>query len=263
MIALKELFSEGPYKFQMRFTRGPIQEFYRPSIEKDLLLAERSKLLDQVPELHCAVLAGCEDVLQEAAEMAGINPQGEALETCKALGRHWEPDFLILKSQPADKLGFVAGCVCFPSSWDIRDKIGRPVSEIHSVVPGLNSAIGSQIDGFLSRIKPGISWERLNWGLSGSPELNQHPVRPLPRLNPAVNLEEVWLRVEYQSLCALPNTGGVLFGIRLAIFPLAEVRRDMEAAAGLLNALQTMPEEMAVYKGFASARERLQSLLKV
>ena len=34
----------------------------------------------------------------------------------------------------------------------------------------------------LARMKPGISWERINWGLSRSPELNQHPSRKLPRL---------------------------------------------------------------------------------
>jgi hypothetical protein len=115
---------------------------------------------------------------------------------------------------------------------------------------------------FLARIKPGISWERINWGLSRSPELNQHPSRKLPRLDATVTIEEVWFRAEYQSLVSLPKTNGVLFGIRLVIEPLANLMRDEQFVEGLARAIRSMPEAIAVYKGIAPARERLLALLK-
>ena len=108
---------------------------------------------------------------------------------------------------------------------------------------------------------PDIASLRANWGLSRSPELNLHPKREVPRLDASVTIEEVWLRVEHQALIALPRTGGVLFGIRVVVHPLAEVKRDAEAARGLRRALQTMPEPMAVYKGIAAARDRLIEIL--
>jgi hypothetical protein len=70
------------------------------------------------------------------------------------------------------------------------------------------------------------------------------------------------VRVEHQALVALPQSGGILFGIRLANHSLNEVKADSVAAARLMRALETMPEEVAAYKGIASARERLVEMLK-
>jgi hypothetical protein len=102
---------------------------------------------------------------------------------------------------------------------------------------------------------------RANWGLSRSPELNQHPARKLPRLDATVRPDEVWLRVEWQSLVALPANQGVLFGMRIEVLSLARVKEDSEVAEGLLRALRTMPGEMGAYKGIAAARERIVELL--
>ena len=128
-------------------------------------------------------------------------------------------------------------------------------------MPGLNQQLGRQIEGFLDKIRPGISWERANWGLSRSPELNQHPERRLPRLDAAVTLGEVWLRIELQSLVALPRSQGILFGIRLEIHRLAEVKQDVAAAERLCRALATMPDDMARYKNLAAARSTIIRLL--
>ena len=140
--------------------------------------------------------------------------------------------------------------------------MGRPLEEIHGVVPGLNTQLARPISGFLAKMAPGVSWLRANWGLSRSAELNQHPARKLPRLDASVRADEVWLRVERQALVALPANQGVLFGIRVEVFPLAQVQHDRAAAEGLRRALRTMPGEMAAYKGIAAARERIAALLE-
>ena len=136
------------------------------------------------------------------------------------------------------------------------------MADIHAPVPGLNETLGRQIDGFLQRIKPDISWERANWGLCRSPELNLHPSRKLPRLDAHVTLDEVWFRLEEQSLVALPASGGILFGIRLVIRPMSEIKNVPDARQGMIRALQTMPEPMATYKGITPARGRLLELME-
>jgi hypothetical protein len=152
--------------------------------------------------------------------------------------------------------------VCFSSHWDLREKLGLPMADIHAPVPGLNETLGRQIDGFLRRIKPGTSWERSNWGLTRTGELNLHPSRQLPRLDAGVTLDEAWFRLEEQSLVALPDSGGILFGIRLVIRPMREIKADPDARQGMIRALRTMPELMARYKGIAPARERLLELME-
>ena len=190
---------------------------------------------------------------------ANSNP---ALQRCLALGRVWEPDFLLLKPDTAGQFRLVAACVCFPSSWRLSEKIGQPLEAIHAPVPSLNSTLGRSIHQFLAKLQPGPAWRRANWGLSRSPELNQHPDRNLPRLMPPLTLDEVWLRIEHQALVALPETGGILFGIRLEMISLTEVKLHAEAKRGLLRALRTMPEEIAAYKNLAAARADLRRLLQ-
>ena len=73
----------------------------------------------------------------------------------------------------------------------------------------------------------------------------------------SVTLAEVWLRVEQQALVALPESAGVLFGIRITMHPLAEVKRDVVASERLARALRTMPEPVARYKGLAAARGQI------
>ena len=107
----------------------------------------------------------------------------------------------------------MAGVVCFPSSWALAEKIGHPLDFIHAVVPGLNSSIGSIIDTFLSRLEPGIAYERSNWGIAATPELNLHPSLNRPRLKAPLPPDRTWIRVEDQIL----NTGVIREGQSLLL----------------------------------------------
>lgn len=73
--------------------------------------------------------------------------------------------------------------------------------------------------------------------------------------------DEVWLRVENQIFFRLPETGGLLFGIRIENVSLSDVKKWPDAARGLPRALRTMPEEIARYKGIITAREEIAPLL--
>jgi hypothetical protein len=75
-------------------------------------------------------------------------------------------------------------------------------------------------------------------------------------------MNEVWFRIEYQSLVALPRSNGILFGIRLIIERLSRLYQDPAFAAGLSRALATMPESVATYKGLQASRQRLIDLLR-
>jgi hypothetical protein len=269
-VSLAGLFPDADYRFQMRFERGRVADFFRNGPAVKTLLAERRRWLEGAPDLYAGLLPEGTSLLEEYSELVrspGIgveappfNPN-DPWRSCLELGCAAETDFLLLRPDEKGDIRLWCGCVCFPSSWSLAEKMGKPVDFIHSVVPGLNDQIGGPIAGFLRRVPPGISWLRANWGLSRTSELNLHPERKMPRLDSNVSLGEVWLRVEYQSLVALPRAGGVLFGIRLGVHPLADVKRDAAAAGGLRRALESMPEEMAVYKGIATARKRILRLL--
>ena len=261
-----DIFPAGDFAFHMRFRRGDIREFFANTSSTDIL-AERRRWLDNNAAECAAVLPSGEPILDEVVEFArslNIPVQGQTTptDTCVALGRVWEPDLLFLRTAEDSQPELVGGCVCFPSSWSFEEKVGRPLDAIHTPVPTFNAQFASPVKQFLARMKPGISWERINWGLSRTPELNQHPNRRLPRLDASLDLKDVWFRIEYQSLVALPRTSGILFGIRLIIEPLTRLAQDPGFATGLSRALATIPESVATYKGLQSSRQRLIDLLR-
>ena len=269
MTPLADLFPDEDYRFSLRFGRGEPTAFFGATMQRAELLAQRRHWLRSQPDTYAALLPRGVGLLEDATAIArewnGFSPQnasGSPWQECRLLGEFWEADYLLLKCDSDGEIRLYGGCLCFPSSWRLSDKIGKPIEFIHEAVPGLNAGIGPAIHKFLVGLKPGAASLRHNWGLSRSAELNQHPDRHLPRLDANVRAEEVWLRVEHQALVALPNPGGILFGIRIQNHPLAEVKADDSACVRLRRALETMPETMAVYKGIATARGRLVELLR-
>ena len=268
---------------------GRAEAFFAPTEHRAALLTERRHWLRTDPTHCAALLPGAEPLLAEAIALARqwdslpieselgrarlsqrageMFDQSEgALGTAApylALGEAWEPDYILLKPDAVTgRFQLVGGCVCFPSSWRFEEKVGQPLEAIHTPVPHLNEQLASPIHNFLSRLKPGAAWCRANWGLSRSPELNQHPARALPKLTPPLREDEVWLRVEDQALVALPASRGVLFGIRMTVIPLAEVKRHPTAARGLARALRTMPDTMLDYKSLLAAKDELLRLIE-
>jgi hypothetical protein len=274
MMNFSDLFPNEDYRFHMGLRRGNAIEFFGRTSANGSLIAERQRWLASETRIHSSCLPEATALLDEcvalAHQLAAISDLQhtqlialtDANERCAALGRIWEPDFLLLKSNSTGPFQLLGGCVCFPSSWSLAEKIGRPLEMVHGVVPSLNAQIGPSIQSFLAKLAPGVTWLRHNWGLSRSPELNQHPQRALPKLDGAIELSNVWLRVEHQALTALPKNGGILFGIRVVSHPLAEVKAEPMAAAKLVRSLQTMPAEVAAYKGVTAAREQIVRLLQ-
>lgn len=264
------MFTEAGFQFSMRMERGDPAGFFAPTDRHDELLEERRRWLKENRETHAVLLPEGAALLKETRALAlewGCGPEMDSDDAASMsdllnLASHWESDFLLLKPTDEAMPILVGGSVCFPSSWSLQEKMGKSIDFIHGVVPGLNESIGHKVRNFLNRLRPGVAWLRANWGLSRSPELNQHPKRKLPRFAVDTALEEVWLRVERQALVALPESGGALFGIRVESTPLSEIKTDPQAAAGLAKDLETMPETMATYKNIHRIRGRIVEWLR-
>jgi hypothetical protein len=117
--------------------------------------------------------------------------------------------------------------------------------------------LGSRIHRFLNQLRPGQIFERENWGLAAHSELNAHPDRGLPRLSAETPLDQVSVRVEHQAFVALPADAGLLFLIRMVVYPMRAFLKEPDVARDLRRMLASMPEEIAEYKGIGNARESL------
>ena len=271
MSALAEFFPEGDYRFHLTLRRAEPSEFFQQRDATGKIRTERRRWLTAEPARYAALTPEGEPVMAEfadhcakwgvaasASEWSGKSLAGaRSYERLLQVGTALEPDFLLLSPDSTGALRLRGGALCFPTGWALEEKIGHTLDFIHGVVPGLNSALGSPIQQFLSRLKPGVAFLRDNWGLAATDELNLHPVRRVSPPALPVALDRLWLRVEHQALVALPRTGGVVFGIRIALHRLDDVARDSAAAAGLRRALATLPADLAAYKRLELIRDEV------
>ena len=255
------LLKDGAFEFQMGMRRGG-DEYFRNRPDNGAVLDERRRWFTQRPEIYAACEPGGKAALAEAVAFArSLNP-ALAADSLLSLGANWEPDFLLLRQDDGGEFRLVAGCVCFPSHWALREKIGHPLAAIHAPVPTLNSTLKPKIDAFLASLRADIVWERWNWGLAATAELNDHPARGLPRLSAATTLDACWFRAEHQAFRLLPETRTILFAIRIELVALAELANDRALAIQLAAALRSMPDEIAAYKGVATARLPIAAILE-
>src|ERR1043165_8901301 len=157
-----DLFPVGDFAFHMRFRRGEIPAFYKNTATNADIIAQRRKWLAHDASKYAAALQEAESLLNEAVEVEnslGISARAGAfpLETMLNLGGAWEPDLLLLQSRSAtEQPVLLAGCVCFPSSWALEEKIGRLLDTIHTPVPTMNEPFANPVHKFLARLHPGL-----------------------------------------------------------------------------------------------------------
>lgn len=170
---------------------------------------------------------------------------------------------LILMQRDAAGWRLTAGVVCFPSSWRVRDKFGRPVEEIHAPVPGFGPGTrpAELIARMFDNLRPGQPMIRWNWSLYGDDVL-PHPL-PSPtarRYGDGERADQVFLRTERQTLRRLPETGAIMFTVRIGIDPLETLEQHPNRgaiAAALIRQLGELTDEQLAYKGMTADRARL------
>ena len=251
------LFPDRDFSFSFGTRPADARTFFADCEQHDSVISQRQAALEEAPSCHLFESPEATEAVAESIRWAGL-----AGGDCRQLALHWEPDFLILLPGAGEQFLFKAGAVCFPSSWRPEEKIGMPLHAIHAPVPTLNENLGTRIDKFLTNLKPGTSWERFNWGLSGSPDLNQHPRLNNRQLTAPLAPGNTWIRIEDQILLRLPETGAILFGIRLVNISLVDIKEQPQACSGLQRAIKTMPGSIAEYKNITLVREDLLQFLR-
>ncbi len=259
-MALVDLFPDEDFRLRLTLRRGEPAAFFRAQDASGAVLAERRRWLASEPARYAALQPEGEPLLREFAGLCATWGVAEVRDLV-GLGGALEPDFLLMAPDAEGRFRLRGGALCFPTGWALEEKLGETMEAIHGVVPGLNPAIGAQIHQFMARLKPGGAFLRDNWGIAATAELNLHPARRGPAPALPVALERLWLRVEHQALVALPETGGVAFGIRIALHRLDRASAEPGVAAGLKRALGSMSAEMAAYKRLDVIRDELRRQL--
>jgi hypothetical protein len=182
---------------------------------------------------------------------------------------------LILMRRDDSGWRLAAGSLCFPSSWSLLEKFGKPLQQIHAPVPGFGP--GTRPAELINRMFDGLQGqavERYNWSVQAGDALYQ-PLSDVERTDRATSRPSrfpdgdidahAFIRVERQTLRKLPVSRDILFTIRIHLDPLRVLARHPDRAtlapsfAAQLNALD---ESQLDYKGMTADRDRLVARLR-
>lgn len=182
------------------------------------------------------------------------------------LGRYVQEDLCLLRRGPDEsEHRLVAAALCFPSHWRLREKIGRPLLEIHGPVPHYAQDLAARVERVHAALHVDRPLQRLNYGVHDTPELHlphghdddcddQH------KTDASAPEARFYLRVERQTLRRLPETRAVVFGIKTYVTPIDDLDRPDRAA--LIERINALTPAQLAYKGGAGKMAAAKAALR-
>jgi hypothetical protein len=281
-------FEPGPFRMAMNLVTVPETEWFEIDALYPAQMEERRHLL---ATRHAEVFgaepgserARAETLAMTIEHLARVYPTwfertGNAIRS-HLTGEHWDvaahdplelsgllvqEDLCLIEAGP-DGPRLVAAVLCFPTRWRLREKIGRPLAEVHGKVPLYADRLAVPVDRFMGHVRAGHIAARVNWSVVDDPALFQPTGKWRTEHDASITGENagdrLFLRVERQTLRRLPASGAVLFGIRVHVYPLAKVVVGRESAGRLAAAVRALPAEMAKYKSLPMFQGALLSWL--
>ena len=188
-------------------------------------LAYRAHLIATAPEtvIWCAPDArpAAREMLEEAlailpslgfaVDAANVTcPDGRVVRTdferpLYTLGHLLQEDICILQKQ-GDEHVLTAAVLCFPASWSLAEKVGRPLTAIHTPVAEYDGNIANRVQRLFDGVQVGRPLWRFNKLMYVDSDLHQ----PSHRMRPNA---PVFLRSERQCILRLPKSEAVVFTI--------------------------------------------------
>ncbi len=231
--------------------------------ETDLTIALKKKLLASRRDEVVGFKVGGEAVAEEAAllvsQWAGVELSSTGINALVEASSLVADDLAVLQPVKSadgnEKLLLTAAVVCCPSRWTLAEKIGHDMLTVHAPVAKYAEHVGAAVDNYFQRITVEKPVWRSNWIIQDHPALFQPVIPPGPLLE---NPQDLWIRMERQTLRRLPETGGILFTIRGYQQPLLEyLSRNKDIASNLRILLERLPDDVAQYKSVYYYRPKI------
>jgi hypothetical protein len=187
----------------------------QPEVVHALLPAARPA----ADELYATVLAWLTE--EPGFQVTGtkvIRPDGvtvplDPAEPLLTLGRLVQQDLCLMQSNGTE-YALTGAILCFPASWTLAQKLGRPMTGIHQPVEIYDDQLAARVHRLLSAIRPEQPLWRMNFFTYDDFMLHHPRVEGDWRRQPA---GRSYVRCERQTLLRLPLTQAVLFAIHTIV----------------------------------------------
>jgi len=148
------------------------------------------------------------------------------------LGRLVQEDLCLMEKQGEEHV-LTGAILCFPASWSLAQKLGRPLLAIHVPVKGYEGDLARRVQRLFDAIRPEQPLWRANALIYRDPTLHQPRREDDPRIDRSGGS---FVRSERQCLLRLPETGAVLFSIHTYVVDIATLGAEERAVLESLHA---------------------------
>lgn len=128
------------------------------------------------------------------------------------LGQLLQNDFALLEKR-GDEHVLTGAVLCFPASWRLEEKAGRPLTDIHVPVEEYTDELAVRVQRLFDGIQTGRPLWRFNQLWYDDPELFQPRSPSEPRSVGTDQIGGPYYRTERQTLLRLPVSRAVVFAI--------------------------------------------------
>jgi hypothetical protein len=142
------------------------------------------------------------------------------------LGRLVQQDLCLMQDNGAE-YDLTGAVLCFPASWTLAQKLGRPMTGIHQPVEIYDETLAARVHRLMSAIRPGQPLWRMNFFTYDSFHLHHPRVEGDWRRQPT---GRSYVRCERQTLLRLPETQAVLFAIHTIVVDANQISPEDYAA---------------------------------
>jgi dimethylamine monooxygenase subunit A len=218
-----------------------VDDAYAPQMAlRDRLIAGQPDVVHALPpearpaadELYATVLdwlraePGFTVAATSATRPDGVTVPLDPAQPLLTLGRLVQQDLCLMQSNGAE-YDLTAAILCFPASWTLAQKIGRPMTGIHQPVDVYDEALAARVHRLLQAIRPEQPLWRMNFFTYDDFMLHHPRVEGDWRRQPT---GKSYVRCERQTLLRLPQTQAVLFAIHTIVVDASQIGADDYAA---------------------------------
>ncbi len=186
-----------------------------------------AECLDLVLE-HCGQQEGYVVRGGHVARPDGVDVSIDRGHPLITIGRLVQEDMCILQPGGAAEHVLTGAIMCFPASWTLAEKIGKPLRRIHAPVATYGEDLAVRVQRMFDRLRPETPMWRANALLYDKPDLFQ-PRRENEETRHISDMGR-YLRSERQTIRRLPETGAIVFAIHTYVVALERLSDEQRAA---------------------------------
>lgn len=200
--------------------------------ERDRLITQDAPVEALLPQAKAAAAETYDIVLAKLATDSGYRIETESVirpdkvevaldqnNPLRTLGRLVQEDLCLMIPNQLGEHILGGAILCFPASWTLSEKLGQPMTRIHSPVREYDENMARRVQRLLDAVQPDRPIWRMNHNLYAKADL----FHPCTELAPRNDATPRFLRAERQCLLRLPKTNAVLFTIHTFVLPLTDL----------------------------------------